>query len=275
MERGRLLWFRPTGELLLESKAPAVFFPTGRIAGSLLGKTVVSPAEVAVVPTYRRPRNWHTSRVRFDGSGRGWIATNRGAGDFSYIDVHEGVAYLGTVRVRHSLIGMDIAGSVLVVLVDRPIRSDDPAGFPSAESTGTTSAGSSLRRGAARTSNTGQGCQPSQSFSPQNAFRYVSFTTPVRRCQRSVQRSGRSPVRYPVSKTRKGSLPGVEGVASRSAPPVSRRRPVPPWAPAGLPGTDGGRWGEVQRVGAVHLRRSNGAARRGRSSCGSANLVRY
>ena len=124
-----------------------------------------APAEVAAVPTYRRtlpreaevesyirgltrlasgvapstsdveefrnrPRNWHTSHIRFDGRGRAWIATNRGAGDFSYIDVHEGVAYLGTVRVRHSLIGMDIAGSVLVVLVDRPIRSDDPAGIP-------------------------------------------------------------------------------------------------------------------------------------------------
>ena len=58
------------------------------------------------------------------------MATRRGAGDFSYIDVHEGVAYLGTVRVRHSLIGMDIAGSVLVVLVDRPVRSDNPADIP-------------------------------------------------------------------------------------------------------------------------------------------------
>ena len=234
MERARLLWFRPTGELLSESKAPPAFFPTGRIAGSLLGKTVVSnenvqvdlasgditwsrlyprpigldapecaedpfawsgfgfpiprggmlfracrgqllvwyadrdddaPVEVAVVPTYRstlpreaevesyirgltrlasgvapstsdveafrnRPRNWYTSRFRFDGRGRGWIGTNRGAGDYSYIDVYEEVAYLGTVRVRHSLIGMDIAGSVLVVLVDRPIHSDGPAGIP-------------------------------------------------------------------------------------------------------------------------------------------------
>ena len=234
MERGRLLWFRPTGELLSESKAPAAFIPTGSIAGSLLGRAMVSnenvqvdlasgditwsrryprpvgldasacvhdrvawlgfgfptplggmlfracrgqlliwyadrdddvPTEVAVVPTYRRtlpsdsevesyirgltrlasgvapsasdveafrnrPRNWHTSRVRFDCSGRTWMATRRGAGDFSYIDVHDGAAYLGTVRVRHSLIGMDIAGSVLVVLVDRPVRSDDPAGIP-------------------------------------------------------------------------------------------------------------------------------------------------
>ena len=48
MERGRLLWFRPTGELLSESKAPAAFFPTGRIAGSLLGKTVVSNEHVQV-----------------------------------------------------------------------------------------------------------------------------------------------------------------------------------------------------------------------------------
>ncbi len=83
MERGRLLWFLPTGELLSESKAPAAFIPTGRIAGSLFGKALVSDENVEV-------------------------------------DVHEGVAYFGTVRVRHSLIGMDIAGSVLVVPVDRP-----------------------------------------------------------------------------------------------------------------------------------------------------------
>lgn len=234
MGRGRLLWFRPTGELLSESEAPAAFVPTGSISGSVLGRALVSnenvevdlasgdikwsrrylrpvgldapacvedrrawlgfgfptppggmlfrvcrgqllvwyadrdddaPAEMAVVPTYRRtlpreaevesyirgltrlasgvapsasdveafrnrPRSWHTSRVRFDGGGRAWMATARGTDDFSYIDVHEGVTYLGTVRVRHSLIGMDIAGSVLVVLVDRPVRSDDPAGIP-------------------------------------------------------------------------------------------------------------------------------------------------
>lgn len=234
MERARLLWFRPTGELLSESKAPSVFIVAGSNAGSLLGMTMIShenvevdiasgdilssrtylppdgldapaceadripwsgfgfptprggmlfrpcqgqllvryadrdddaPAEMAVVPTYRstlpqpadiesyvrglsglasgvppaesdvesfrnRPRPWHTSRVRFDGRGRTWMATRGGAGDFSHIDVHDGVAYLGTVRVRHSLIGMDIAGSVLAVLVDRPVRSDDPAGIP-------------------------------------------------------------------------------------------------------------------------------------------------
>lgn len=44
--------------------------------------------------------------------------------------MHEGTAYLGTVRVRHSLVGMDIAGSVLVVHVDRPLRPEDPAGIP-------------------------------------------------------------------------------------------------------------------------------------------------
>lgn len=234
MERARLLWFRPTGELLSESKAPSVFIVAGSNAGSLLGMTMISfenvevdiasgdilwsrtypppdgldapdceaggvarpgfgfptprggmlfrpcqgqllvryadrdddaPAETAVVPTYRStlpqpadiesymrgltrlasgvapaesdvegfrntPRPWHTSRVRFDGRGRTWMATRGGVGDFSHIDVHDGVAYLGTVRVRHSLIGMDIAGSVLAVLVDRPVRSDDPAGIP-------------------------------------------------------------------------------------------------------------------------------------------------
>ncbi len=123
------------------------------------------PTEVAVVPTYRRtlpteaevdgfvwsrtqlaggaappasdveafrnrPRSWYKSHIAFDGGGRAWMATRRTGGDFSYIDVHDGIAYRGTVRVRHSLIELDIVGSLMVVLVDRPLRPNDPAGIP-------------------------------------------------------------------------------------------------------------------------------------------------
>ena len=90
----------------------------------------LAPPESDVEEFRNRPRHWHTMPFRFDGRGRTWIATKRDGGAFSYIDVHDGTAYVGTVRVRHSLIGIDIAESVLVVLVDRPLRPDDPEGIP-------------------------------------------------------------------------------------------------------------------------------------------------
>ena len=57
-----------------------------------------------------------------------WFTTHRNGsglrppGDrdrFSYLDVYEGTEYMGTVRVRDRLVGYDILGGTLAVLVDR------------------------------------------------------------------------------------------------------------------------------------------------------------
>lgn len=65
-----------------------------------------------------------------DDRGRFWVAITRDREEFSYIDVYEAQAYVGTVRVRHSMVAFDRLGSRLVVLVDRPLGDDDPGGVP-------------------------------------------------------------------------------------------------------------------------------------------------
>lgn len=65
-----------------------------------------------------------------DDRGRFWVATTREREAFSYIDVYEAQAYVGTVRVRHSMVAFDRMDDRLVVLVDRPLGDDDPGGVP-------------------------------------------------------------------------------------------------------------------------------------------------
>lgn len=90
----------------------------------------ISPPDSYVEEFRNRSRNWHSPPIRFDPRGRAWIATNRKDETFSYIDVYRRTEYLGTVRVRDSLIGIDIVGPTLVVLVDRPLSQSDPDGIP-------------------------------------------------------------------------------------------------------------------------------------------------
>ncbi len=68
----------------------------------------------------------YTGARMFDGENRFWVVTARSRGEgFSYLDVYkfhrpEEVEYLGDVRVRHGAIAIDVLGSTLAVLVDRP-----------------------------------------------------------------------------------------------------------------------------------------------------------
>jgi hypothetical protein len=69
---------------------------------------------------------------RFDAESRWWIATLRNHREFSYLDVFCDGRYVGTVQVRDRLWGFDILESGLVVVVDRPVGSDDePIAIPS------------------------------------------------------------------------------------------------------------------------------------------------
>ena len=57
-----------------------------------------------------------------------------GVRDSSYPDVYDigsaAPAYLGRVDVRDRVVGCDVLGETLVVLVDRPVTPADPAGIP-------------------------------------------------------------------------------------------------------------------------------------------------
>ena len=78
------------------------------------------------------PKNYHLSTAQqlIDAAGRYWIATQRDMAEWSYLDVYENAAYVGSVRVRDRIRGFDVLGSTLVVLVDRPLGADDADEVP-------------------------------------------------------------------------------------------------------------------------------------------------
>ncbi len=69
-----------------------------------------------------RPKKWFLtsdSPFGFDSLDRLWVAITRDRETFSYFDIWIGTEYVGTVRIRDRLIGFDLLGSTLVVLVER------------------------------------------------------------------------------------------------------------------------------------------------------------
>jgi len=79
------------------------------------------------------PKDYHLAwKEKFDEQGRFWIATERDRDEFSYLDVYqpsEGT-FFGSVRVADRVLGFDVAGSTLAVLVERAPTPDDPEGIP-------------------------------------------------------------------------------------------------------------------------------------------------
>lgn len=62
--------------------------------------------------------------LAYDDRGRLWVATERDRARYSYLDIYDGVEYVGTVRIRDRLLGYDLYGPVLVALVERQPDSD-------------------------------------------------------------------------------------------------------------------------------------------------------
>ena len=67
---------------------------------------------------------------RGDDQGRLWVLTNRDREEFSHFDIFVGPEFAGSVRVRHRVVGFDVLGSTLAVLVDRPVGPSDRDGYP-------------------------------------------------------------------------------------------------------------------------------------------------
>jgi len=68
---------------------------------------------------------------KFDEQGRFWIATQRDRDEYSYLDVYVpgDAAFLGSVRVDDRIIGFDLLGSTLVVVVERQVSPENPDGI--------------------------------------------------------------------------------------------------------------------------------------------------
>ena len=85
------------------------------------------------VESYRAtPKRYYlsTSQHLFDGNYRYWVATHRDLHEWSYLDVYENTEYMASVQVRDRLLGFDVVGSTLVVLVERPLGPEDVDGVP-------------------------------------------------------------------------------------------------------------------------------------------------
>ncbi len=83
--------------------------------------------------TYRTtPKRYYlsTSQHLFDDGGRYWVATHRDLHEWSWLDVYENTGYVASVRVRDRMLGFDIVGSTLVVLVERQLGPEDRDGVP-------------------------------------------------------------------------------------------------------------------------------------------------
>ncbi|MYD15385.1 MAG: hypothetical protein F4X00_17505 [Gemmatimonadetes bacterium] len=71
-----------------------------------------------------------TSQHLFDAVNRYWVATHRDLHEWSWLDVYENTEYVGSVRVRDRMLGFDLMGSTLVVLVERQVDAGDADGIP-------------------------------------------------------------------------------------------------------------------------------------------------
>ncbi len=78
------------------------------------------------------PRLYSLSRGQetFDRQGRLWISTRRGRMESSFIDVYDGVEFVGTVEVRDRMVDFDLFEGTLAVLVERQVGPDDSDGVP-------------------------------------------------------------------------------------------------------------------------------------------------
>ena len=91
-----------------------------------------SAGSFAMESRFRRtPKPYQRLPLVFDDHGRLWVVTNRGRNDgVSELDVYSGPDYWGAIRVRHDALAVDVLGSTLAVLVDRPVGSGDTDGYP-------------------------------------------------------------------------------------------------------------------------------------------------
>ncbi len=129
--RGQLLFFASRDDAsgtLVQAPRYVVEYPSEREVQQYLE----SAGGFAVEDRFRRtPKPYQRLPLVFDDHGRLWVVTNRGRDEgVSYLDVYSGPEYWGAVRVRHDALAVDVLGSTLVVLVDRPVAPGDADGYP-------------------------------------------------------------------------------------------------------------------------------------------------
>ena len=129
--RGQLLFFAGRDDAsgtLIRAPRYVLEYPGEREVREYLE----SAGAFAMEDRFRRtPKPYQRLPLVFDDHGRLWVVTNRGRDEgFSYLDVYSSPEYWGAVRVRHDALAVDVLGSTLAVLVDRPVGPSDADGYP-------------------------------------------------------------------------------------------------------------------------------------------------
>lgn len=89
--------------------------------------------EAALEEFRNTPKDYHLGwSEKFDEQVRFWVATERDRDEFSYLDVYlpDTGTLFGSVRVQDRVLGFDVAGSTVAVLVERAPTPNDPEGIP-------------------------------------------------------------------------------------------------------------------------------------------------
>lgn len=97
-----------------------------------LGLAATESVEERLEDYRATPKRYYlsTSQHLFDARNRYWVATHRDLHEWSYLDVYEDTEYVATVKVRDRMLGFDLVGSTLVVLVERQLGPEDADGVP-------------------------------------------------------------------------------------------------------------------------------------------------
>ena len=85
--------------------------------------------EADVAAFRQEPKQWLHLGPKLDDAGRLWLLTSRDRDEFSYIELVVGAEYAGTVRVADRVVGLDVLGNSLAVLVELPTGPGDSDGM--------------------------------------------------------------------------------------------------------------------------------------------------
>ena len=114
-----------TGELPNKRDIEAYRSGMGFLYGGVVPEAVVQ--QYAETPKIDRVPG---RSLRYDSKAKLWVGTARDRDQHSYFDIYVGADFKGSLRVRDRLIGFDLHGETLAVLVERALTEDDADGIP-------------------------------------------------------------------------------------------------------------------------------------------------
>lgn len=111
---------------VIQSPTYAEEFPNERDIAEVEARNRRSPFRTDVGAYKETPKRYHlrVASLAYDDRDRLWVATERDRAVYSYFDLYVGTEYVGSVRIRDRILGYDLYGSTLAVLVERAPDTD-------------------------------------------------------------------------------------------------------------------------------------------------------